>query len=217
MTTLQVKLDDEVYLLESLLASLGRGQSLPERWTLLHEAAARDERIPELAFAYERLIQDKKLKFFSTSMQCEILMHAATFLADAFGDVDGATGYLNSCSPSPPRTPAFAKMEAVLTASANAELADVYATAATHRRIKDEQVALLRRAAELADGFEGARAGDQDLPELVRVDPSDHRARGLLEQRLRQAGKFREVARLIEPVLSSVETSPRRRWAFAND
>src|SRR3954447_6292933 len=94
VTTLQVKLDDEVYLLESLVASLGRGQSLPEVWTLLHEAAARDERIPELAFAYERLIQDKKLKFFSTSMQCEILMHAATFLADVFGDVDGATGYL---------------------------------------------------------------------------------------------------------------------------
>src|SRR5262245_1994634 len=60
---LRVKLEDEAHLLESLVSSLSRGQSLPEVWSLLHEAAARDDRMSDLAFAYERLTQDRKLKF----------------------------------------------------------------------------------------------------------------------------------------------------------
>src|SRR3954447_5576643 len=209
-SALKVKLEDAPHLLESLVSSLSRGQSLPEVWGLLHEAAARDDRMSDLAFAYERLTQDRKLKFLPTAVQCEILMHAATFFADVFGDLDGATSYLEQVlAVSPTHLEAFSKIEAVLTASANGlKLADVYAAAATHRQDKEEQLALLRRAAELADSFsqEHERA-IKIYQSLLRVDPSDARVRRSLEERLRQAGKFREVARLIEPALSSSETT----------
>src|SRR5258705_8902436 len=152
---LKVKLHEERHLLDSLAASLARGQPLTELWAELHQAAARDERVPDLAFAYERLTQDPKLKFLPSAVQAEILMHAATFFADVFADLDGASGYLEqvlAVNPSHPE--AFAKMESILALTGNGlKLADIYAAAAGHRQDRDEQLRPLRRAAELADGF----------------------------------------------------------------
>ncbi|HKQ71046.1 MAG TPA: hypothetical protein VJT73_16985, partial [Polyangiaceae bacterium] len=205
-STLQTKLEDEAYVLESLVAGLSRDKAPPELWALLHQAAARDERIPDLAFAYERLLQDRKFKYLTSALQVEILMYAATFFADVFGDLDGATGLLDQVLAHNPSHPeAFAKMEAVLAASGNGmKLADVYAAQAFHRQDKDEQLALLSRAAELADGFadEHERA-IKIYQALLRVEPTNERARSSLEARLGQAGKFRELARLLEQSLTS--------------
>src|SRR5690242_4977299 len=110
-SALQTKLVNEAQLLEALVANLARGHSLPELWTQLHQAAARDERVPELAFAYERISHDPKIKFLPSSAQCEILMHAATFFADVFGDQVGATGYLDQVlALNPTHADAFARM-----------------------------------------------------------------------------------------------------------
>src|SRR5258708_10628498 len=156
---LKAKLEDEPHVLDSLVANLARGQPLPELWALLHEAAARDERAPELAFAYEHLLQDPKLKFLPSALQTEILMHAATFFADVFSDLDGATTYLEQMlGLNPSHAEAFAKIESVLALSGNGmKLADVYSAAAPHRQDKDDQLRLLRRAAELADGLSQAQ------------------------------------------------------------
>src|SRR5579859_3070438 len=211
LAQLKVKLEDETHILDSLVANLARGQPLPELWALLHEAAARDERVPELAFAYEHLAQDPKLKFLPSAVQTDILMHAARFFADVFSDLDGATGYLEqvlALNPSHPE--AFAKIESVLALSGNGmKLADVYAAAAPHRQDKDEQLRLLRRAAELADGFsEEHERAINIYQSLLRVDPSDVRVRRSLEDRLRQAGKLRDIARLLEQVLASPGSAP---------
>src|SRR5260221_2427649 len=98
-----------------------------------------------------------------------------------------------------------AKLEAVLTLPGNGmKLADVYAAVAAHRQDKDEQLRLLRRAAELADGFsqEHERA-IKIFQSLLRIDPNDQKIRRALEERLRAAGKPRDVARLLEQTLSS--------------
>ena len=210
-TGLRVKLEDESQVLDTLVSSLSRGQSAPEVWALLHEAAVRDGRIPNLAFAYERLTQDRKLKFLPTALQCEVLMHAATFFADVFGDPSGSVGYLEQVlALSPTHAEAFAKIEAVLTALGNGlKLADVYAQAASHRQDKDEQLAFLRRAAELADGFsEEHDRAIKIYQHLLRLEPGDQRVRRSLEERLFNAGKFRELGRLLEQQMAAPEAPP---------
>src|SRR5262249_21241033 len=158
-----------------------------------------------------------KLRFLSSALQCEVLMHAATFFADVFGDLEGATSYLDQVlAVSPSHRDAFSKMEAVLTARGNMlRLADLYTSAALHRQDKDEQVALLRRAAELAARFSGEHERAIKIYQsLLRVDPSDERARGALEERLRLAGRFRDLARFLEQSLAppaelaALETGP---------
>src|SRR5690348_10640353 len=95
VSALRVKLEgDPSLVLDSLVSGMVRGQADPEVWQVLHEAAARDERVADLAFAYERLIQDRKFKFLPTAIQCEVTMQAATFFADVFGDREGATSLL---------------------------------------------------------------------------------------------------------------------------
>jgi len=203
---LQNKLEGEAQVLESLVANLSRGHPLPELWALLHEAAVRDGRVPALAFAYERLTQDPKFKFLPSSVQSEILMHAAKFFANVFGDLPASTGYLDQVLALNPTHPeAFAQMEAVLIETGKGlKLAEVYAAAAMHRPEKDEQLRLLRRAAELADEFSEEHEGAIKIYQnLLRVDPSDKKVRHSLEERLRQAGKLRELARLLEHVVSS--------------
>ena len=207
---LRVKLDDEIHVLDALVSSLSRGQNTPEIWILLHEAAVRDGRIPNLAIAYERLTQDRKLKFLPTALQCEVLMHAATFFADVFGDPSGSVGYLEQVLVlSPAHAEAFTKIEAVLTSLGNGlKLADVYAQVAAHRPGKDEQLTLLRRAAELADGF--SEEHDRVIKiyqHILRIEPGDQKVRRSLEDRLRDAGKFRELGRLLEQQLAAPEAS----------
>src|SRR5688500_10688233 len=81
---LKHRLENEVEVLGLLVGAIGKGQALPELWEQLHEAARRDDRMAELAFAYERLLQDKRLKALNPSLQAEVLMHAAAFFADVF-------------------------------------------------------------------------------------------------------------------------------------
>ena len=65
-----------------------------ELWAELHHAAVRDDMLPELAFAYEQLARGKKLKAAPPDVQTAVLMHAASFFVESFGDGDGATDYL---------------------------------------------------------------------------------------------------------------------------
>lgn len=204
--TLEQPVDDEAAILDVLVSAAAKGHAHPELWSALHEAAARDERQAELAFAYERLAQDRRLKVLAPAVQAEIVMHAATFFADVFGDADGATGYLERVlALVPGHAAAFAKLESVLVASEQLlRLADLYGATAPHRPDKGEQLALLRKAAELVDTFSGEqeraiRLGQQ----ILKLDPTDASARRGLEARLRQAGKLHDAAKLLEQVLAA--------------
>ena len=61
-TALQQKLENEVGVLDLLVSALARGQTHEATWEQLHDAALRDDRVAELAFAYERFSKDKKLR-----------------------------------------------------------------------------------------------------------------------------------------------------------
>src|SRR5580700_2686938 len=88
------KLEREEELIDALVAALARGQLPADTWTKLHEAAVRDNRVSELAFAYEAYTQGRRIKVFPPAIVAEVLFKAATYFADVLGDGIGAGTYL---------------------------------------------------------------------------------------------------------------------------
>ena len=196
---------DEAAVLERLIVELARGNALDDVWTLLREVAERDERTAELAFAYERFCQPKALRALSPQVQADTLVCAATFFDEVFGDPDGAIAYLERALVAhPPHAPAFERLEQALAArSDGAKLCDLYVRAAAQRPHRDEQLRLLRRAAELSDVYaDDARRVVPVYEQLVRLDPSDASARRALASWYARAGRHADLAKLLEQALA---------------
>ena len=201
-SVLEQKLDNEAAILDLLVSALGRGQGNEALWEQLHAAAQRDDRLAELAFAYERLSRDKKLKSLTAAQQATVLGHAGAFFSDVFGDPDGAEGYLErALTLSPGDVPAFDKYEQILAAKRDLRrLGELYASAAPHRGDKGEQLRMLRRGAELVLGDpERALRLNQ---EILRLDPGDAAAKGALAALYEKTGRIAELAKLLEQSLS---------------
>ena len=204
------KMEREEELIDALATSLARGQLAPETWTKLHEAAVRDERVSELAFAYEAYAQGRRLKLFPPAVVAEVLFKAATYFADVFGDELGARNYLDRVlATTPTHHAAFERLEALLTKAGDKKrLVDACVTIAQHRP-RAEQIEMLRKAASIVDGDE---AGDEEKAidihqQLLRLEPSDARSRTALEEKYLRANRHRDVARLLEQALSA-EAAP---------
>ncbi|MCA9584173.1 MAG: tetratricopeptide repeat protein [Myxococcales bacterium] len=197
------KLENEEQILDAILSALAKEQLPEDAWENLHGAAVRDERISELAFAYEAVAQGRRLKAQPPAVQAEFLYRAATFFGDVLGDEFGATTYLErALGAQPGHVGAFERIDAQLTASDdNKKLAELCAATAPHRD-RDDQVQLLRRAAVL---FERAGQEDRSLEihqQLVRLEPADERFRAALEGKLLKANRHRDVARMLEQALA---------------
>ncbi|MBK8259465.1 MAG: hypothetical protein IPK82_43265 [Polyangiaceae bacterium] len=152
---LEQPLQNENEVLDVLMAAAQRGQDQPELWAKLDAAATRDDRLSELAFCYERLSRDKKLAKLPPATQADILCRIGTFFSEAFGDPDGAEVYLHQAIQLSPAHPqAFGKLEALLIRKQEGQrLSDLYAAAAPHKSDKRDQIAMLRRAVEILEGF----------------------------------------------------------------
>ncbi|HEX9298044.1 MAG TPA: hypothetical protein VF881_19525, partial [Polyangiaceae bacterium] len=203
---IEKKLESEPMILDVLVTASGRGNVPPELWEQLHQAAARDNRIAELAFAYEQLVAAPKLKLLSGGAQADVLTFGATFFEQTLGDPEKAMEYLGRALAASPTHPhAFSRMEAILMARQDAQaLVDFYSSMAGRRTNVQEQLALLRRAAELAelppgDGEQAIRLYHQ----IARLDPSDKVAIDALEGHYLRAGRFRDAAKWLEQLLAS--------------
>ncbi|MEP7123997.1 MAG: tetratricopeptide repeat protein, partial [Byssovorax sp.] len=207
-TALQQKLENEVAVLDLLVSALARGQTHDAMWEQLHDAALRDDRVAELAFAYERFSKDKKLRSLNPGAQTAFLLHAGSFFAEVFGDVDGAEPYLERAFSLSPGDPAvFQKLEAVLSGKGeNIKLGEMYATAAALQPARAEQLRMLQQAAVLMAGDED-RSAKVHL-EILKIDPTDVPSRRALEDCYERGGKLAELARLLEQALSGDATSP---------
>lgn len=200
-SALEVKLENEPAVLDLLLTALARGQANDALWAQLHAAAQRDDRLAELAFAYERLSRDKKLKNLTPAAQATVLGHAGVFFADVFGDADGAEGYLErALTLAPGDVAAFDKYEQILDGKGDLRrLGELYASSAPHRGDKGEQLRVLRRGAD-------AVAGDPERAlrlnqEILRLDGGDARAKGALAALYEKTGRIAELAKLLEQSL----------------
>ncbi|MDP9002094.1 MAG: hypothetical protein M3O46_18535, partial [Myxococcota bacterium] len=207
--TFDAKLENEEAVLDAILASMARGALPSGTWERLRAAAQRDERMSELAFAFESASQAKRIKALVPAVATEFLFQAACFFADGFGDEVGAVSYLErALGLTPSHASSFIKIEQILhKAQQPRKLAEVCATIAQHRA-RGEQPALLRRAAEL---FLDAGGADEKAIELLhvvaRLEPRDERTRAQLEGLFVKANRMRDVARLNEQALAA-EPSP---------
>jgi len=203
--TFEAKLQDEEPLLEAALAAMARGVLPAGAWERLHEAGKRDERLSELAFAFESVSQGKRLKAAAAPVAAEFLFQAARYFGEVFGDELGAVTYLErAVALAPAHGGAFTKLEQVLTKAGNTrKLAEVYAAAAAHHP-RAEQAPLLRKAAQLLSESGGP---DEKVIELaqqaMRLDPGDEESRDRLEALYLKTNRVRDVVRLLEQALGT--------------
>ncbi len=201
----EAKLEKEEQILEALVATMARGSLAADVWDKLHAAAQRDERMSELAFAYEAVSQGKRLKVAPPAVGAEFLFQAARFFGDVFGDEVGATTYLErALALVPGHVGAFEKIEQLLRKAGNTKrVAEVYAATAPHRP-RPEQAPMLRRAAELLIELGGSDEKVIDiLQQALRLEPGDDEARGRLEALYVKANRLRDVVRMCEQALST--------------
>ncbi|HEX8796217.1 MAG TPA: tetratricopeptide repeat protein [Polyangiaceae bacterium] len=203
--TFEAKLEKEEQLLEALVATLARGSLPGDVWEKLHAAAQRDERMSELAFAFEAVSQGKRLKVAPPAVGAEFLFQAARYFGDVFGDEVGATTYLErALALVPAHAGALEKIEQLLTKAGNTKrLAEVYAATAQHRP-RQEQAPMLRRAAELLTEVGGADDKVIEiLQQALRLEPGDDEARSRLEALYVKANRLRDVVRMCEQGLAA--------------
>jgi tetratricopeptide (TPR) repeat protein len=199
------KLENEERLLDAMLAAMARGALAEGVWEKLHVAAQRDDRLSELAFAFESISQGKRLKGLPPATGADFLYQSARYFADVFGDEPGAIAFLERALGLVPGHPAaFTQIEQLLTkARQGRKLAEVYAAAAGHRP-RAEQAPLLKRAAKLL-----LEAGGVDekvielLQHVLRLEPGDEESRAYLEELYVKANRLRDVVRLNEQALGA--------------
>src|SRR5678816_2858937 len=85
--------DNPQAVLETLVNAAAKGNHLPALFDKLHAVAVEHDKVADLAFAYEHLAQDRRIKLLTPGLQAEVFLHAVSFLADVFGDPDGAANY----------------------------------------------------------------------------------------------------------------------------
>src|ERR1019366_2040127 len=194
----EAKVDNEESLVDAMLASLTRSALAPDAWEHLHEAAHRDDRLSEVAFAFESVSQGKRLRTAQPAIAVEFLYQAGRFFGDVFGDEVGAVAYLErALALAPGHAPAFAKLDELLMEQKQTKkLAEICSAAAQHRP-RGEQVPLLRRAAELLTESGGLEDKVIELLQsILRLEPADEDARSRLEALYVRANRFRDVVRL---------------------
>ncbi|HEY8076262.1 MAG TPA: tetratricopeptide repeat protein, partial [Labilithrix sp.] len=203
------KLENEEDILDAIVNAQAKNTLDPSTWDELHKAAVRDDRVSELAFAYESIAAGRKLKTQLPAVQAELFFRAAVFFGDVLGDEFGSGTYLEKALGAfPGHSGAFDRFDAQLTRTDdNKKLAELCAHSAPHRQ-RPEQLMLLRRAAVL---FERAGLEDKSIEiyqQLVRLDSSDETLRNALEARYIKANRFRDVARMLEQALAASDPAP---------
>ena len=213
LAALDERMGGERETLDAFLLALSRNQ-LPEgAWQKLAEAAARDGRVAEVAFAFEELSQDKRIKTLTAALAAEFFFQAATFFQNTLGDNAGALGFVNRALAAQATHVGARQLREVRLLSEGdfAGLGAHYAESAATRP-KAEQVEQLKRAAA---AFEQAPEALDRLIEVlttvVRLDPNDAQARTDLASALGAAGRTKELSRLLEQTIASQPDAPAAR------
>lgn len=206
---LEDQLAHEQQVLDLLVVAQARGQQNAELWDKLHAAALRDDRLVELASAYEKLAQDRRVKIMPPQHQAQVFLNASRFFMRALGDVDAAESSLERVLGLVPGHPeAFELLKRILDDKGDREkLATLYLTSVGPRTEKDVALANLRAALGLLPENDAERAV-KIAQQILRLDPGDEGALGALDTRLSAAGKFPELARALEQALASDPPMP---------
>jgi tetratricopeptide (TPR) repeat protein len=205
LAALDTKLEDETEILGAFLLGLSRSQLPDDAWDRLHAAALRDNRLAEVAFAFEELSQDRRLKTLAPPVVAEFMFHAALFFGEVFGDEDGMIGYLErAIAAHPLHAAAFDKLDRTLEAAGNVQRrAELHAEVAGHLP-RAEQAARWKRAADLFAHAGAAERATEAYQQVLRIDPTDEGARDALANLYDAQGRYRDLVRLLEGALPSL-------------
>ena len=206
---IEIELDTELTrpdaVLESLVGRLAKGQSQPDGWERLHRAAERDSKLADLAFAYEQVTQDRRVRLLPAETQGEVLCRAADFYAEVFGDLDTAIGLAErALAAAPRRSVTIERLERWLGASERrARLAKACVVVARAEDDPERRDELLDRAATLASNEPSdPQAAVEALEQILHLRPDLSMASVALEQQLLLAGRWRDAARRMEARLA---------------
>lgn len=201
---LEQPLDSPDPILDALVTASAKGQDVTALWMKLHATARRDEKAAELAFAYEHLAQDRRIKLVQPDNQAAIFLNAASFFADDFDDPDGAITFIDrALAVVPGHELAAHRLQVLLERKGDlARLAKLYAELAAHQREPEAQAELLNRALSVLEAAEGVDDVLIDVcQKLLRIDPSHTGARETLERSYIRQGKPREATKVLEQAL----------------
>lgn len=208
---LDERLDNPNEVLEMLVTLLAKGEQTAEVWSKLHAAAARFDKTSDLAFSYEQVTQEKRIKLLSPEQQAFIFLQAAHFFAEIFHDHDGAVAYAERAIAVVPGHPeAFALLEALLTASGKLErLAELFATAAERESDPQKSLDFLYRALRVAVTLDVPTDFVINLGyRILRIYPGDGAVRDEVMRRLLASGRHQDVVDLLEQALKREPPPP---------
>src|SRR5262245_28858035 len=198
---------DATAALESLVTSLARGEAPAESFALLHEAAARDGQIRDLSAAYERIANETRFKLLDRDRRAAFLLQAARFAADVPRDWDAALAHLErALAVAPPSGETLDLLDRVLAAVADgARAVELYRQVTQHRGV--DALALFRRALVVIDAMPGSHEHATAVRErIIKLDPSDTKTRTELAREYVDAGRHRDLAKMLEEVLAKGAT-----------
>ena len=197
------RLEHEAQVLDLLVVAQARGQANTELWDKLHSAALRDDRLTELAFAYEKLGQDRRVRIMPPPHQAQVFLHAARFFTRALGDLDGAQAALERVlSLVPTHTEAFDQLKHILEDKNDQEkLVALHLSVVGPKTDKETALLHLRAALELVQLTDAAKAG-KIAQQIIKLDPTDTDALYAICASLEEAGKYPELARTLEQAVS---------------
>ncbi len=197
-------LEHEAQVLDLLVVAQARGQANQELWDKLHAAALRDDRLTELAFAYEKLGQDRRVRIMPPPHQAQVFLHAARFFTRALGDIEGAQAALERVIALVPGHPdAFEQLKKILEEKNDQEkLVALYLSNVGPKTEKEVALQNLRAALELVQLTDPDKAG-KIAQQIIRLDPGDVDALYAICAGLEQAGKYPELARTLEQAVAA--------------
>ncbi len=204
----EATLENEEEIVYALLDAQATGQDdgALDAWERFTEAALRDDRTSEVAFAFEGIAQGKRIRTYAPPVIAEFNFRAAVFFYDVLSDDFGARTYLErAVQANPAHERAFSRLTGELHKSGDRRrLAEVLMGAAKGAIPRERAADLLRQAGEtflgLGDENEKAIAAYQEVLKLV---PADSAARRALEDLYGKTGKVREIAKLVEQSLAA--------------
>lgn len=201
---LEERLDDAGQVLELLVNALAKGESPAEAWDRLHRAAARHDKISDLAMAYEQVASEKRIKLLTGEQQVFIYLRAAEFFQNELGDIDGAISYAERAAAAlPGHADAFALLERLYAiANKPVRLAELYVDASSRAQETSVKLQLLRRAGELLHDLPQSDDLAIDVAQrTLKLAPGEEAAREGLVRRLLARGRHKEVVDVFELAL----------------
>ena len=207
---LNTRLEQVDAVLETLAMLLAKGEPPGDFFSRLHLAAVRDGRLADLAFAYEQITQERRVRALSAEAQSILYGNAAEFYDELFGDREAALNWAEKALFTVPNSePNYTRIERWLSGSVYfARMARARIAVAKFIPDVDERRTWIGLALRDLSSEGNAASAIEVLESITQLDPDEAEAAAALEYRLLEVGRFRDAARRMEARLATEQLSP---------